>query len=226
MPGDLGGHRVDDRFAAHPQVLERAEELVAAAVAAADRAHPRVAPAVLLDPAELADQGDQASYVGTLEGGVLDVGDAAGLAPAALVVGEHAVPGIEELADAGRAGGARAAPAVAVQQHRHLPRRRGAGRPEQGVADLDLGLAARLRDALDAAVGDRDRGSRSRCGGYGGQRGREQGGAEQGDQAGSHAGTNRREGPKLLARHMPVSGSRRPPAGPGRRGRRCRSWCG
>ena len=42
-PGDLGGERVEDRLALRAQRLERREELVAAAVAAADRAQPRVA---------------------------------------------------------------------------------------------------------------------------------------------------------------------------------------
>ena len=102
VPGDLGGDRVEDRLAADPQRLERAEELVAAAVAAADRAEPRVAGAVLLHPAEVADQPDQAADVVALEVGVLDVREAAGGAPAALVEGEHAVPGVEELADAAR----------------------------------------------------------------------------------------------------------------------------
>ena len=102
-----------------PQLLEGAEELVAAAVAAADRAEPRVARAVLLDPAQAADQADELADVVALDGRVLDVRLAAALAEAALVEGQHAVAGVEEAPERRRVRRPRAAPAVAVHDHRH-----------------------------------------------------------------------------------------------------------
>ena len=191
VPGDLGGERVEDRLALEPQLLEGAEELVAAAVAAADRAQPRVAPAVLLHPVEVADQPHQAADVMALDVGVLDVGVAAALPEPALVEGEHAVPGVEELLEALRVGGARAAPAVAVHDERHLVVRGRGGWSEDRVADLDLLGAARIRHAGQAAVGDPHVACAAGCavGGLGGRvrgdggqaGGREYGAERQGD---------------------------------------------
>ena len=128
-PGDLGGERVEDRLALGAQRLERRQELVAAAVAAADRTQPRVARPVLLDPGQARDQRDQAPYVVALVGRVLDVGLSAALAEAALVERQHAVPRVQPLLERRRVGGPRAAPAVAVHDHRHpvLARRRRPG---------------------------------------------------------------------------------------------------
>ncbi len=154
-PGDLGGERVEDRLAPGAQRLEGPEELVAAAVAAADGAEPRVAGSVLLHPGQAADQPDQVPHVAALVGGVLDVRLAAALAEAALVERQHAVPGVQPLLERRRVGGARPTPAVAVHDHRDPVCAVGTGRTEQRVADLDRLGGARLGHARDAAVGDR-----------------------------------------------------------------------
>ena len=171
VPGDLGGQRVEDRLALRAQLLERAEELVAAAVAAADRAQPRVARAVLLHPVELADEAHQPADVVALDVGVLDVGVAAALAEAALVEGQHAVPGVEEVLERRRVGGARAAPAVAVHDQRH-PVPAPARRPARRASSRSHALRrARVGDAAQAAVGDRGGAGRAaRRGGGGGAR--------------------------------------------------------
>jgi hypothetical protein len=152
VPGDLRRNRVEDRLAADPERLEGAEELVAAAVAAADRAEPGVAGAVLSHPAEVADQPHQAAYVLALDVRVLDVRVAAGVAPPALVEREDAVARVEKLAHVTRVGAAGAAPAVAVHQQGDGVSRRRACRPEQRVADPDPGLRARFGGALHAVV--------------------------------------------------------------------------
>ena len=152
VPGDLGGERVEDRPAAQPQLLEGAEELVATAVAAADRAEPRVARPVLLDPGEPRHPADQGADVVALDVWVLDVRVAAGLAEAALVEGDHRVAGVEEPLELRGVGRPRAAPAVAVHEHRDLVAVLGACRPEDRVADLDRRRAARIGHAEQAAV--------------------------------------------------------------------------
>ena len=87
-----------------------------------------------------------------LDVGVLDVRVAAGLAQAALVEGEDPVARVEELLELRRVGGARAAPAVAVQQHRDLVAVLGARGTEERVADLHRRGGPRIRHAHEAAV--------------------------------------------------------------------------
>ena len=70
VPGDLGSERVEHRLALQTELLERAEELVPAAVAAADRAQPRVSWSVLPHPALRRDQVDERADVVTLDVGV------------------------------------------------------------------------------------------------------------------------------------------------------------
>jgi hypothetical protein len=151
VPGDLRGEGVEDRLAARAKQLEGADVLEPTAVAAADRAQPRVARSVLLDPRQPRDHLHQAADVATLEGRILHVGVAAGGTEPALVEGQHAVPRVQPGLDL-RLPGALATPAVAVHDHRHAALRRRAGRFEDRVADVDLRGLARLGDALDAAV--------------------------------------------------------------------------
>ena len=191
VPGDLGGERVEDRLAVEAELLERAEELVPAAVAAADRAQPRVARSVLPHPALRRDQVDEGADVLALDVRVLDLGRATALAEPALVEGEHAVLRVEPLLERRRVRGARAAPAVAVQDHRHRLLGARAGGLEQRVADLHRLGRARIGDAGEAAVDDpgyacpRRPGRRS-----GGGRGQREGGdRHEGDErAGQSAG--------------------------------------
>ncbi len=104
VPRDLRGERVVDRLAVAPQLLERPEELEAAAVGAAHGAESRVARPVLLHPAQSGHHPDQPEVVAALVARVLDVGEAAGLTEAALVERQHAVARVEPRLEAGRVG--------------------------------------------------------------------------------------------------------------------------
>ena len=87
---------------------------------------------------------------------VLDVGLAAALAEAALVERQHAVPRVQPLLERRRVRGPRAAPAVAVHDHRHPVLAVGAGRAEERVADLHRRRCVPGSGTLvEAAVGDR-----------------------------------------------------------------------
>ena len=97
VPRDLGGQRVEDGLAAQPQLLEGAEELVPAAVAATDAASRGSPGPSCRTQGRPADQLDQLADVLPLVRRVLDVGLAAAGAEAALVEGQHAVPVVEQL---------------------------------------------------------------------------------------------------------------------------------
>ena len=184
-PGDLGDQRVEAGRPAVADLAERPDELVAAAVGPADRAEHRVARPLLLHPRLGGDEVDDRLDVLALHVGVLDVGLAAALAEAALVEAQHAEPGVRQVGERSGIRRTTAAPAVAVQHHRHRTVLRGARRPEEREADVDRRRGARVRDALQAAVGRGDRACRSgrradeRCG-----RGREQAGDGGGEESG------------------------------------------
>ena len=156
VPGDLRGQGVEDRLAAAGELGVRADELVAAAVGAADRPEARVVAPVLLHPPQPSDEADQPAHVLALVSGVHHLRLATALAEPALVERDHAVPRTEPAVEGGRVGGARAAPAVAVHDHRHLARAGGSGRLEDGVADVDPGGLARIGHRREATVGHPD----------------------------------------------------------------------